>query len=120
MARKQRQKKLNPRVLDDRLQQLGIDKDGKKLLKRAILRRQKGKCPICQKNLTTGDISPQNIQLDHSHKPPFEIRGVLCSYCNKYMITKMNEHHPDWFYRTYLYLSDDKSWIEKLVEKFRK
>lgn len=112
-------KKLNPRVLNDRLEQLGIDYFGKRKLKNAILRRQNGLCPICKKDLTLKDVSPQNIQLDHSHKPPFEIRGVLCSYCNQFMLTKMNEAHPDWFYNTYKYLTQDKGWIEKLIDKFK-
>jgi DNA-directed RNA polymerase subunit RPC12/RpoP len=108
--------KLNPRNLDDRLVQLRLDAKGKKLLKHALLVKQGYKCPICGKDLK--NASPKDIQLDHSHKPPFEIRGVLCSFCNRYIITKMNEGRPELFSNAYKYLTEDKKYIEKLIERY--
>ena len=58
----------------------------------------------------------RDIHLDHSHKPPFEIRGVLCSFCNRYILTQMNEGRPELFKNAYTYLTSNKIWIEKLLE----
>jgi len=110
--------KLNPRKLDDRLKQLGLTRENKKQLKKIILKRQKYKCKICGKDLKNAD--PHDIQLDHSHKPPYEIRGILCYKCNKYILTKMNEGHPEYFLNAYKYLKEDKSWIEIIIDKLRK
>ncbi len=107
-------KKLNPRILADRLKQLGIDDKGKRILKAYILKQQDYKCAICGKDLRNAE--PRDIQLDHSHKPPFEIRGVLCQFCNKYMLTKTNEHRPELFLNAYNYLTADKAWIDDKIK----
>jgi len=39
--------------------------------------RYEGRCWICQK------VPKGRLQVDHSHKPPFEIRGLLCWWDNK-------------------------------------
>lgn len=111
-------KKLNPRKLDDRLKQLGIDYEAKKKLKATILKHQGYKCAICKKDLR--NENPVNIHLDHSHKPPFEIRGILCSFCNRYIITSINEARPYLFKNAYTYLTSDKEWLEKLIEMYKK
>lgn len=118
MAKIIKAKKLNPRKLEDRLKQLHIDASGKKQLKLALLKKQHYRCAICGKDLKNAD--PIDIQLDHSHKPPFEIRGILCSYCNQFFLTKMNEAHPDYFYNAYKYLIKNRDYVEKLIEKFKK
>ena len=45
--------------------------------KQEMLRKQNGKCAICDKELDIG-----NAEVDHDHKTD-KVRGILCGGCNK-------------------------------------
>jgi hypothetical protein len=44
-----------------------------------ILKDQGGGCALCGK---TPEEEGKNLAVDHCHKPPFEVRGILCQYHN--------------------------------------
>ncbi len=43
---------------------------------------QEGRCVICRKNLVMQGTSQTSAVIDHNHKTG-EIRGILCSGCNR-------------------------------------
>lgn len=43
-----------------------------------LSKKQEGKCDICMKSLE----GPKNCHIDHNHETK-EVRGLLCSSCNK-------------------------------------
>ena len=50
-----------------------------------LWKKQKGKCPICDKTLTDAlgnKHLPSKAVIDHCHKTG-KIRGILCTMCNK-------------------------------------
>lgn len=52
-----------------------------------LLKKQKGCCPVCERHHTEIKGS---LCVDHNHKTG-EIRGLLCTYCNRYRVG----HHTD-------------------------
>jgi len=51
-----------------------------------LLRKQKGKCAICGK---AQFLFKRRLNLDHNHKTG-QIRGLLCYYCNKFVVGRHN------------------------------
>lgn len=71
----------------------------------AMLARQGGRCAICRK-------PPRRINLavDHDHKkkgrPIDAVRGLLCTFCNKYCVGNTKGWTPDMFRRAADYLEN--------------
>src|ERR1017187_65891 len=53
-----------------------------------ILAFQGGKCAICGKDLTAVDAKPN---VDHDHRTRI-LRGIVCNYCNHWVIGRSEEH----------------------------
>lgn len=73
----------------------GIDLDQYK----QILASQDGKCYICQRS---AEEFTKFLCVDHDHLTQ-EIRGLLCTHCNKNVIGRMRD--PEIFRRAYEYLA---------------
>lgn len=67
-----------------------------------IYRRQDGKCYIC---LKPSGYFKNGLAVDHLHKPPYTVRGLLCGVCNRYMIGRYTD--PTLFDRAAAYLRQD-------------
>lgn len=67
-----------------------------------MLDKQDGKCYICQRN---AEEFTKNLCVDHDHKTG-EVRGLLCNYCNKYLVGRHRD--PKIIYRIYEYLSQPR------------
>jgi len=63
-----------------------------------ILKKQGGKCFICQKD---ADVFKKRLAVDHDHVT-MEIRGLLCTHCNRTIIGR--NRNPDILYRAFQYL----------------
>ena len=63
-----------------------------------ILEKQGGGCKICAK---TPEEEGKALAVDHDHKTG-EVRGILCSYCNKYGVGRFRD--PDYVQRIADYL----------------
>lgn len=74
-----------------------------------------GSCYICQRSWG-GSVRPC---VDHNHKTG-EIRGIICLYCNRYVVGRHTD--PDVLYRTSEYLRNSRTgWIvPKRVKKRKK
>lgn len=62
-----------------------------------ILSEQNGKCALCDRAPRPGG---RRMALDHNHETG-TARGILCFYCNKYRVGKLNWH---WAFRIMMYL----------------
>lgn len=67
-----------------------------------ILALQDGKCYICGK--LHQDVTGRRLSVDHNHKSG-EVRGLLCTFCNRYVIGRHS--NPDLFKRAYEYLTKE-------------
>lgn len=54
-----------------------------------MLKKQKGRCAICGKKQSE---CKRNLAVDHSHKPPYEVRGLLCTYCNTHLLKCLRDN----------------------------
>lgn len=63
-----------------------------------------GKCWICE---TLPKKSKLNV--DHDHKTG-QVRGLLCFFCNKYMIGRRRAEHAHLFERAASYLRNTLDW----------
>lgn len=70
-----------------------------------LYRRQKGKCYVCQHHSRE---FPRALAVDHNHKTG-EIRGLLCTYCNRYRVGRHTD--PEIMRRVYLYLKKGTGWF---------
>ncbi len=54
-----------------------------------MFKRQKGKCPICLRDLFRPDnkLGKRAAAVDHDHKNK-RVRGLVCHFCNRYTISK--------------------------------
>lgn len=59
-----------------------------------------GGCPIC---LRKWDDNVKPV-VDHDHGPNGSVRGIVCRWCNKFVIGRLRD--PDVVYRIYIYLRD--------------
>ena len=64
-----------------------------------LLDKQDNKCYICQR---PADSFNKSLAVDHDHKT-LEIRGLLCTHCNRSVIGRHRD--PSLFHRAHLYLS---------------
>lgn len=71
-----------------------------------------GACWICQRKPLPG----KNLNVDHEHprkKVPGSggnVRGLLCYFCNKFMVGRRRREHAVLFDRTAAYLRSEKDW----------
>lgn len=81
-----------------------------------ILSKQGGGCAICGK---TSEREGKSLAVDHSHKKPFPVRGILCQYCNHRLVGRHND--PDLLRRIADYISQDTGFFvpEKKKKKRR-
>lgn len=47
-----------------------------------LYKRQRGMCKVCRRSATS---LGQTLSVDHDHSTG-EIRGLLCTYCNRYVV----------------------------------
>lgn len=52
-----------------------------------LLKRQNGCCAICQRHHSTFN---KNLAVEHNHRNRM-IRGLACTYCNRYRIGRNND-----------------------------
>lgn len=64
-----------------------------------------GGCHICSRKPKTG----KNLNVDHDHKTG-ENRGLLCFFCNKYMIGRRRREHAKLFEMAAKYLRRVPNW----------
>src|SRR5258708_6847266 len=64
-----------------------------------LLKKQGNSCAICKKHKS---LEKKSFAVDHDHKSPFFIRGVLCSFCNHKLIGR--HRNPDLFEAAAKYL----------------
>lgn len=64
-----------------------------------------GKCHICDRGPKEG----KNHNVDHDHYTG-EIRGLLCFFCNKYLIGRRRREHGGLFARAAAYLGRAPQW----------
>lgn len=80
-----------------------------------LLKKQGGGCAICGK---TPEKEGKSLAVDHSHKPPFEVRGILCAYCNHRLVGRHTD--PDLLSRIARYISQGTGWFVPVKKKKRK
>lgn len=93
------------------LQKYGITEDQYNLL----LKKQGGGCAICGKTPTQ---EKKSLAVDHCHKPPFEIRGLLCSYCNHRLVGRHTD--AELLRRIAGYVSQGTGWFVPVKKKRKK
>jgi hypothetical protein len=71
-----------------------------------------GACWICLRKPKPG----KNLNVDHEHPRKNtpgsggQVRGLLCYFCNKFMVGRRRKEHADMFDRTAAYLRSDTDW----------
>ena len=68
-----------------------------------LLKEQNGVCFVCQ-TLPRG----RRLAVDHDHKTG-EIRGLLCYYCNKYIVGR--NKNPVWLLRAAEHIQRHTGWF---------
>lgn len=65
-----------------------------------FFKKQKGCCALCGKHQSK---FKKRLCLDHSHKKElnFKLRGLLCLYCNRYRVGRLDVY---WAKKIYEYL----------------
>lgn len=67
-----------------------------------LLNKQNNCCWICQR---PANHFKRSLGVDHLHRPPFTIRGLLCHHCNTQLIGRHSD--PNLFERAAQYLRQD-------------
>lgn len=67
-----------------------------------ILESQGGRCAVCMRS---AEEFSKNLAVDHCHKEPFIIRGILCTYCNHRLVGRHTD--PELLRRIADYLETD-------------
>lgn len=70
-----------------------------------LLKKQGGGCAICSK---TPEEEGKSLAVEHDHKSMF-IRGICCSYCNKYLIGRHRD--PIILRKIADYVSQHTGWL---------
>lgn len=71
---------------------------------KVMLKSFSGKCWICRR-----PPKKSVLNVDHDHKTG-QVRGLLCFFCNKYMIGRRRREHAHLFERAAAYLKSIKDW----------
>lgn len=69
-----------------------------------MLKKCAGKCWICLRPPKT-----KTLNVDHDHKTG-QVRGLLCFFCNKYMIGRRRQEHAGLFESAAKYLKSVVDW----------
>ena len=77
--------------------------------------QNKGLCHICDRAPKAG----KNHNVDHDHYTG-EIRGLLCFFCNKYLIGRRRREHSGLFTRAAAYLWREPKWGRAPVGSIKK
>ena len=77
-----------------------------------LFEKQKGCCAICGKSKAA---EGKNLSVDHDHKR-LVVRGLLCSYCNRYLVGRHTD--AEVLDKIAAYLRQDTGW--KVPPKKRK
>jgi hypothetical protein len=72
----------------------------------------KGGCWICKRKPKPG----KTLNIDHDHKT-MQVRGLLCFFCNKFMVGRRRREHAHLFDTTAAYLRSTKDWRDEVGEK---
>lgn len=80
----------------------------------SLLASQGGGCAICGKK----SDGKRSLAVDHNHTQPFEIRGILCSYCNHRLIGRHRD--SELLHRMAKYVSRHTGWFVPPKKKKRK
>jgi hypothetical protein len=70
-----------------------------------MVKFNKGACWICDKQPKPGKA----LNVDHDHKTK-QVRGLLCWFCNRYMVGRRRKEHASLFDKTATYLRNEKDW----------
>lgn len=82
----------------------------------------KKKCWICERPPKPG----KNLNVDHEHLTKAQrkaglifgrVRGLLCFFCNKYMVGRRKTQHAVLFYNAWKYLSNKKDWRINAIQE---
>lgn len=68
-----------------------------------------GKCWICAR-----PPKEKALNVDHDHKTG-QVRGLLCYFCNKFVIGRRRREHADLFTNAAKYLSSTYDWRDHAV-----
>ena len=74
-----------------------------------MLKVHEGKCWIC-------DRLPKDkpLNVDHDHKTD-QVRGLLCFFCNKFMIGRRRREHAQLFVNAAAYLKSEYDWRKHAI-----
>lgn len=75
--------------------------DGHRHRYEEILKAQGGKCALCSRRPTAA----RRLDMDHDHRPPMRLRGLLCVPCNRAVRDWMT---PEWALNLAEYLAEDR------------
>jgi hypothetical protein len=80
-----------------------------------MLKHGAGKCWICKRAPKPG----KNLNVDHEHLTKLQkkagvkfgkVRGLLCFFCNKYLVGRRKAQHAYMFENAAAYLRSEKDW----------
>jgi hypothetical protein len=70
-----------------------------------------GSCWICRRPPKPG----KNLNVDHLHdKANPKVRGLLCFFCNKYLIGRRKQHHAYMYRNAAEYLESPQDWRQNV------
>lgn len=81
----------------------------------SMLKYGEGKCWICKRKPKPG----KNLNVDHEHLTKIQkkagakfgkVRGLLCFFCNKYLVGRRKTQHAYMFEAAAKYLRSEKDW----------
>ena len=71
----------------------------------AMFKKGGKKCWICQRPPKPG----KKLNIDHDHRTG-QVRGLLCFFCNKFLIGRRRREHANLFARAAAYLASTVDW----------
>lgn len=80
-----------------------------------MLKKGKGACWICKRLPKPG----KNLNVDHEHLTKAQrkaghvfgpVRGLLCFFCNKYLVGRRKKKDAFLFHNAWRYLENEKDW----------
>lgn len=83
---------MTPKQRKDRAKNLRLQKKYKITLKdyQRMLKEQNYRCAVCGKK---NSDCKWGLVVDHLHAPPQTVRGLLCPYCNRYIVGRCSDYY---------------------------